>query len=175
MRMSLVLSLLTVFALAGCRHGSGPTQTFNTYGANEELTAVEAVGRVEIDMTLPMEERLQILADSISSPGWFKVRGVQSQNQLEVANIELTDPTAAPADQPLATPWYMKFQGSTGSYLTSEKIEKTLGQTLGMDGWPDAVRYLYRGWLGSHADDVFVYARIDEAGEVIDKTAGVYE
>jgi len=169
-----IISLWSLMAMLAVLPGCARTESvagaaeeqrmveLQAFATNPEATAAAPSGHIRVDMTQPMPERLQRLADSIYGPGWFTAHAVQTVNGAQVATIELTDPHPAPAHNPVYTPWYARFQGSTGSSLTAELIHKTFGQTMGKPGWPDRIEYVYSGWLGSHADDQFHYQRLDE-------------
>lgn len=156
------LVIFLICASIGCRQESPSVSgsslrfaEFTLFNTKADATDVVPSGSIRIDMSQPLEKRLQILADAIYGPGWFRVVEIEDSDQGKKATIEMIDPEPAPSHLPGYTPWYAKFQGSSGSDITSRTINKTFAQIVGRQGWIEEVVFTYHGDLGQHTDRFF--------------------
>ena len=113
------------------------------YSANINTYEKEEVGQLSIKNTLPLEEKLEMVADSLSKDVFqglgIELSKIDTIHGKQVAVINLTE-----KDNAQGATWNtMYFQGSAGGSITSVALGDTFLQK-GYDGeWIDGVKFLY--------------------------------
>ncbi len=157
---TLVLSALLVTACM--RNSSTGIQTsdeFPVYTAadgfdpqtNTHTMIAKVVKMVPLKSSLPVQKKLQILADSLSVLEFnhlvIDIRGIDSSSGERIANIELIENPRynGPGSVPSYQSWYDFFQGSYGGLTTTVSLRETFLQKNYAGTWIDGVCFFYQG------------------------------
>jgi hypothetical protein len=146
--LTLALGAVLVFTLpeAGCE--SAPdTEPFNIYGPDDKYQDIVIERQVEIPVKLPLEDKIQALADSLSAVRFkglpMVLKKLEMIGDYRVAIIDLRE--LPPEKRKKRTSWPdLYFQGSAGGFLVSRILPETFLQK-GYEGeWIDGVSFLYK-------------------------------
>lgn len=116
---------------------------FNIYGANVDTYESEIMSQLVMKDDLPLEEKLQIVADGLSETKFdglgIEVSKIEDKDGRKIATINLSEQT-----NEKGASWDTGyFQGSTGGTITATSLNNTFLQKEYNGEWIDGVRFLY--------------------------------
>ena len=116
---------------------------FNVYGANIDTYQPEVIATVIIEDDLPLEEKLDIIADELSRTKFgglgISVSKIEENSGKKVAIVNLSEKT----NNNNASWKTGYFQGSTGGTITTTALRDSFLQKEYSGEWIDGVRFLY--------------------------------
>lgn len=113
------------------------------YGADIDTYEQEVVKQINVKNSLPLKEKLEVLADALSEAVFeglgIEVSEIMIEKGKQIATINLTE-----KDNNQGTGWdTIYFQGSAGGAITFVSLRDTFLQGEYNGQWIDGVRFLY--------------------------------
>ena len=120
-------------------------ENYTIYTRDVNSWEITTLGEVQVDETLSLQEKVQVVADELSKECFdglaIEVEEIKQIGDHEVAIINLKDD-----EQNRDASWMVKFfQGSTGAGITATSLEESLLQRESQYPWVDGIEVLYNG------------------------------